>query len=152
MARTTVGLNSDGSGSGYGYGSGDGSGSGDGYGDGYGYGYGYGYGQEYIILGRQDAWTAYHYVRRNAAGQLLLRTERVTAIGEHLHEDEIALCEYGLHASLSPEDARKYRPSACDVVLTKVKVWGRIIIDKDKLVATDRQIIAICPGANLDDR
>jgi hypothetical protein len=58
---------------------------------------------------------------------------------EPLHEPEIALCEKGLHASFTIEDAKKYAP--VNSVLTEVKVWGRIIIDKDKMVATDRMIV-----------
>jgi len=51
------------------------------------------------------------------------------------------MCERGLHASLSPEDAKEYAPSPA--VLTRVHVWGRVIVGQDKLVATDRQIIEI---------
>jgi len=49
------------------------------------------------------------------------------------------MCEYGLHASFTPEDARDYAPYKS--VLTKVKIWGRVIIGRDKMVATDRMIL-----------
>ena len=56
-------------------------------------------------------------------------------------QDNIEMCRCGLHASLVPKDAKKYSPN--NTVLTKVKVWGEIHIGKDKLVATDRQIIEV---------
>jgi len=62
-------------------------------------------------------------------------------VGDVLKEPEIVLCKRGLHASLSRIDAAHYRPSGS--VLTKVLVWGRIIVDKDKLVATHRKIVAV---------
>jgi hypothetical protein len=62
-------------------------------------------------------------------------------IGQKLHSDEIILCQQGLHASLSIRDAQTYAPD--NPVLTKVKLWGEIIFDRDKLVATDREVIEI---------
>ena len=62
-------------------------------------------------------------------------------VGQKLHEDEIEMCQRGLHASFTPEEAEKYKPQ--NAVLTRVKVWGRVIVGEDKLVATDRQIIEI---------
>jgi len=100
-----------------------------------GCGYGSGYG--YVQIRKTSAWIAYHYIRKG----LLLRNGMKTAVGEHLHEKKIQMCEYGLHASFSQSDAAKYKPN--DAVLTKVLVWGRIEVGKDKLVATDRQIIEI---------
>jgi hypothetical protein len=47
-----------------------------------------------------------------------------------------------LHASLCIEDAKTYKSSE-NCVLTKVKVWGEIIFSKDKLVATNRQIVEV---------
>jgi hypothetical protein len=59
--------------------------------------------------------------------------------GEHLHVDNIEMCRRGLHASMTKADAKQYAPVGA--VLTRVKVWGRIRFEKDKLVATDRMII-----------
>ena len=70
-----------------------------------------------------------------------MRNGQEVKLGEELHEDEIKLCSKGLHASLVKEDAEQYAPGGS--VLTKVKVWGRIKIQRDKLVATDRQIKAV---------
>ena len=129
--------------SGYGYGC---SGLGYGYGDGcsgFGYGcsgYGDGCGDMEIILDYQSAWSAYHYIAKNG-DSMILRNGKTATVGEKLHEDKIKMCQTGLHASLARKDAATYRPSIS--VLTRVKVWGKIRIQRDKLVATDRQIIAI---------
>jgi len=88
-------------------------------------------------------WEAYHYIRRKGKG-FVLRSGMSTRIGDVLEEPKIALCERGLHASLSQGDAAKYRPNGS--VLTKVLVWGRIIVDRDKLVATHRKIVAVLEG------
>jgi len=138
-----------GNGSGYGSGSGDGDGNGSGYGSGYGYGNGYGngygdgdgYGDGSILeLSEAAAWSAYHYLATTGA-RMQLRSGATVAIGEHLHEDIISLCRCGLHASLSRHDAAKYQPAGS--ILTQVRVWGRVIVGHDKLVATDRKIIAV---------
>ena len=67
-----------------------------------------------------------------------MRNGKRIGLDEPLHEEKIKLCSRGLHASLSPKDARQYAPN--NSVLTKVLVWGRIKLQKDKLVATDRKI------------
>ena len=117
---------------GYGYGSGSGSG--------YGYGYGYGYGE--ININKKNAWLAWHYIRKSGDNEYVARNGMLISISDELTESEIAMCEKGLHASLLPTDARQYAPS--NSVLTKVKIWGRVIVGKDKLVATHRQLIMEC--------
>jgi hypothetical protein len=113
-----------------------------GYGSGYGDGSGYGYSDGYEIhLGKSEAWQAYHYIKRKKNNVLVMRSGQEIAIGQDLHESEIKMCEYGLHASLCPDDAHIYTPSRA--VLTSVLVWGRIILQKDKLVATNRRLIKI---------
>ena len=166
MENAALGLKygyGDGHGYGYGYGDGDGDGDGHGDGDGYGYGYGHGYGYGYghgyghgygdgdgyghgygdgckkIKIGAKKAWIAYHYILKSSSGVYVLRSNQPVKIGEELRERRIRMCEYGLHASLSAADARIYAPN--DSVLTKVKVWGTLICQRDKLVATRRQII-----------
>jgi len=133
-------------GSGYGFGDGDGSGYGSGSGDGdsygsgsgSGYGYGSGSGNQRIKLPKKLAWPAYHYIRKQN-GRYVLRSNKKVKRNQELHEPEIAMCEKGLHASLSPEHARRYAPS--NSVLTKVLVWGEMIVGKDKLVTTNRMIV-----------
>jgi len=158
-------------GSGYGISSGDGSGESyvasrndgygagcvEGYGCGCGVGYGYGYsnGEGYgyrsgppgstefaktLIIPEPYAWDAYHCVRIRD-GKYVLRDGRKVRVGEELYEPNIKLCVRGLHASLSPKDAVRYAPP--NSVLTKVKVWGKVQVDKDKLVATNRKIVEI---------
>jgi hypothetical protein len=146
---------------GYGYGYGYGFGFGDGYGFGYGYGFGfgdgddgygygsgfgdgsgsgYGYGSQEVIIPSHTPWMAYHYIRREGVAFFLRGGERTMA-GASLHKNDIEMCKRGLHASFSPGDAKKYAPA--DAVLTEVLVWGRILIDKDKLVATDRKLVRV---------
>ena len=131
----------DGDGSGSGYGSGYGYGDSSGYGHGSGYGDGDGYGSGYgeIEIKKKHSWLAYHYIKKSPNGTYVLRSGKHVARGETITEPRIKMCEHGLHASLLWKDARTYAPY--DSVLTKVKVWGRIICHKDKLVATNRQII-----------
>ena len=128
--------------SGYGDGDGDGDGYSSGYGDGSGSGDGSGYGSGYgeISISKQSAWTAYHYIRKESDG-FKMRNGRVVTIGEPIHEDAIEMCRCGLHAGLSKLNAKSYRPS--NSVLTEVLLWGRIIVEKDKVVVTDRQIVKV---------
>ena len=116
-----------------------------GYGSGYGYGYGYGYGDGYgdgiaLQIPRESAWIAYHYIVSHRQ-RLLLRSGEYVEVGDNIHEDRIEMCQMGLHASLCPADAVKYKPS--NSVLTKVLIWGKVVVAKDKLVATDRRIVEI---------
>jgi len=129
---------------GYGYGYGDGSGYygyGSGYGGGDGSGYGYGDGSETLEVPETTGWICYHYIQIAEKGRFRSRTGKNVVLGQHLHEDEIEMCHRGLHASLDPGDAKAYSPE--NGVLTKVLVWGRIHLGKDKLVATDRKIIEV---------
>ena len=156
------GYDDDGTGYGYGYdgyGGGYSSGSGyggyDGYRDGSGYGYGGGYGggcdgsgsgydgtgYETLEVPETAGWMCYHYIQIAEKGRFRSRTGKNVVLGQHLHEDEIEMCHRGLHASLNPGDAKAYSPE--NGVLTKVLVWGRIHLGKDKLVATDRTIIEV---------
>jgi hypothetical protein len=130
MADTNLGI--DGSGYGYGYGYG--------YGSGYGYGYGYGSFVK-IVIPESSAWEAYHYIPKNEDNQFVMRNGQIVNIGEHIHENNIKMCACGLHASLLKEDANKYAPKPS--ILTKVKIWGDIMISRDKIVATDRMIIKV---------
>jgi hypothetical protein len=52
---------------------------------------------------------------------------------------KLTFCSKGLHASLTPEEAREY----CDGILTKVACSGQVIFDKDKLVCSRREVLEI---------
>jgi hypothetical protein len=126
-------------GDGYGYGSGYGDGSGDGYGDGYGSGDGYGDGDTVLFIPQKHAWPAYHYIKKSKGKRFLLRDGRNIRLNQVASEPKIKMCEYGLHAGLTKRDAGQYAPAHS--VLTKVLVWGKVIVGRDKLVATHRKII-----------
>jgi len=62
------------------------------------------------------------------------------SIGQEIEFDgKLKLCVAGLHASMKISDSKRFAPE--NSVLTKVSVWGKIIFDKDKLVATNRMIL-----------
>ena len=128
----------DGSGCSYGDSFGYGPGCGCGYGCSGGDGSGSGYGEVTITV--DNPWIAYHYIHKSKEG-LQLRSERYTQVGEILQESVIEMCKCGLHASFTERDAQQYRPA--NSVLTRVQVWGRVIVAKDKLVATHRKIIEV---------
>jgi hypothetical protein len=136
--------NGSGHGHGYGYGHGDGYGYGSGYGNGNGSGHGHGSGFVYknriglIHLKKHQSWNAYHFCCVED-GKLRLRDLKIKDIHSVLHHKEkLILCTAGFHASLTIKDARQYAPinSHCFMV----KVWGKIILDEDKLVAEYRQV------------
>jgi len=140
----------DGYGDGYGYGYvsgagyGDGSGSGYGYGDGYGAGSGYGSDDGYeILVGYNNCIEAWHYIKKDGR-RLVMRNGQEVELNEQLYENNIKLCACGFHSSIKESEAKEYAPNGS--VLTKVKVWGRVIYGEDKLVSTNREIIEV-----LDD-
>ena len=81
---------------------------------------------------------AYHYIRK-IGEHYVMRNGQHVLLGEVITEPEIKMCEHGLHASFSVGDAKKYAPA--QGILTRVEVWGKILIEKDKLVATHRRIV-----------
>ena len=107
-------------------------------------GYGDGYGEFNLCIPRASAWSAYHYVRKQGDAYLL-RDGGLVRRGQLLeHDGELTMCSSGLHASLTPSDAKQYAPA--NSVLTRVEVSGIVILSKDKLVAKQRTIVA-----ELDD-
>ena len=60
--------------------------------------------------------------------------------GQTLRRDpnKLALCNYGLHASVQPLDALDYAPGP---VVCLVRLGGRIIEDADKCVASRRTVL-----------
>jgi len=140
MCRCEHGEGS-GCGKGCGFNDGSGSGASNSYGDSYADGCGSGVmSAKTLIIPKSHAWDVYHYVRV-CDGKYILRNNREVNVGEELYEPSIKMCVCGLHASLSPEDAAKYAPP--NSALTKVKVWGKLRVGVDKLVATNRKIVEI---------
>jgi hypothetical protein len=78
---------------------------------------------------------AWHFV-----GATLRDGRPVPADGEMLvHTGPLDLCASGLHASVSPFDALRYAPGE---TLCLVRVAGEVLYDTDKLVCSERTIIA----------
>lgn len=136
-----------GDGDGYGYGYGNGSGNSD---DGSGYGDGTGCNAIELHIPRIAAWRAYHYVAKDSDGSYRLRDGRTVAIGEALIESDIKMCVSGLHAGLTEKNARRYRSDVINPVLTEVLIWGRVNLEKDKLVATNRMMVREIPESESD--
>ena len=50
------------------------------------------------------------------------------------------LCERGMHGSIRPLDALQYAPGP---IVCRVRLWGDVVQDGDKLVARHREVIAM---------
>ena len=84
---------------------------------------------------RRKSILAWHFV-----GATLRDGRPVPKDGEKLKFDGTPImCERGLHASRHPFDALRYAPGS---VLCRVRCGGTIIEDDDKLVCTERTILA----------
>ena len=83
--------------------------------------------------------TAYHFLALGGRMRHPVNGHTHVVAGLALHEDEIQLCVRGLHASIKPIDALQYAPGPC---LTLVECSGKIVKDIDKIVCTDRKVIA----------
>ena len=80
---------------------------------------------------------AWHFLREGG----LTRDNHVAHVGETLHVDPpIKLCDRGLHASRRLIDALEDAPGP---VLCRVRCSGELIEGGDKLVCTDREILAM---------
>ena len=88
-----------------------------------------------FVVANYTIGSAYHFV-----GDKLRDGSPVPPDGEWLiHSGPLKMCESGLHASLDPFDALAYAPGP---ILCMVKVGGTIIQGDDKLVASERMIVA----------
>jgi len=114
---------------------------GDGDGDGYGHGSGSGYGDGYMDVPHDTPIIAWHYADRSGHLAYDLRDVKVHA-GLVLECDPeiVSLCSGGLHASMTPEEASRYRTG----VLCRVAVSGRVQWGGDKLTGSRREVIEIC--------
>ena len=90
------------------------------------------------MVEKSKPWMAFHFIAKKG-NRYVLRNRKETKKGEEISEDEIKMCHYGLHSSLSETDAKQYKPYGS--VLTTVAVWGRVIVAEDKIVSTHRKII-----------
>jgi hypothetical protein len=83
-----------------------------------------------------DAW---HFVADD--GQLANGWNLSVAPGYIYSEDSpIVICESGLHASRKAFDALRYAPGA---MLCRVKVWGDVSEQADKLVGCHREVLQV---------
>ena len=95
---------------------------------------------------RSEAFVAYHFLppADDVEGEYRPRNmDRTVSAGTVLHASAVSLCEQGLHASLTPRQARNYGYSGD--VLTEVLVWGGVRFGATKLVASNRLILRALP-------
>ena len=83
--------------------------------------------------------TAYHFLVLGGRMRHPVDGHTHVTKGLSLHEDKIKLCVRGLHASIEPLDALQYAPGPC---LTLVECSGDVLCEDDKIVCTDRKVIA----------
>ena len=130
----------DGCGDGYGNGYGEGDGCGDGYGygcgDGYGHDHGYGSFARPSFVQHSAPLLAY-WVLGGDNHKHLGKPCDTTPGSVHVWDAMPDLCYVGLHASLTLEDARKYRIGTA----YRVACSGLVILGSDKLVCTRRVIL-----------
>jgi len=75
------------------------------------------------------------------------RDGQTVTVGSRLHVDPpLVLCERGLHASHRIIDALRYAPGP---VVCRVRMSGEIVDGLDKLVATDREVVAMTDATNV---
>lgn len=85
----------------------------------------------------EGAVLAWHFLREGG----LTRDGRTVHVGETLHVDPpLILCWHGLHASRRLIDAPANAPGP---VLCRVRCSGEVIDGSDKLVCTDRTVLAM---------
>lgn len=85
---------------------------------------------------------AWHFLQDDGRLQWKCGRYRKPKVGQTLtvDPDKLNMCSYGLHASVRIIDALKYAPGS---LVCRVEVGGRIIHQDDKLVASERTIIAM---------
>ena len=81
-----------------------------------------------------DKILAWHFTKG-----MVLRDGQPLVIGKtYIHTGKIKMCESGYHASKRITNALRYAPGA---QLSRVRVWGDIQEDGDKLVARNRKVL-----------
>ena len=85
---------------------------------------------------------AWHFLTEDGAMQWKCGRVLKPKVGQTLTRDpeKLELCSYGLHASVRLIDALQYAPGP---ILCRVEMGGRIINGDDKLVASERTVLAM---------
>jgi hypothetical protein len=81
---------------------------------------------------------AWHFVAGNRMlrdGSLLVEPGYIYSIGA---EESVEMCEVGMHASRRAIDALQYAPGP---VVCRVRLWGDVREDADRLVARHREVL-----------
>jgi hypothetical protein len=116
-----------------------------GFGDGYGYGNGNGYGDGNgdgdLEIDPSTPIVAYHYVPFDGRLRYLHGVERPLVEPGLVLEwhGDLVLCDRGLHASFTAEEAASY----CKGVLTKVACSGQVKMGTDKFVCSRREVLEV---------
>ncbi len=88
---------------------------------------------------------AWHFLREDK--KMGYKDGRLVRVGHTFKcdPDSIELCKFGFHASINPMDAIYYAPGP---VACRVELGGRIIKGGDKVVASERTVIAMADVSN----
>lgn len=89
---------------------------------------------------------AWHFLQDDGRLQWPCGRYRKPKVGQTLKvdPDHIELCRFGLHASKRIIDALEYAPGS---LICRVEVGGKIIHGSDKLVSSERTIIAMADAS-----
>ena len=87
---------------------------------------------------------AWHFVRGNRRLGFG-HGETVAAGYVYAVKGQIALCRWGLHASVKPLDALQYAPGP---IVCRVEMGGEIIRGADKIVAQTREVLWMADATN----
>ncbi len=87
----------------------------------------------------------WHFLQKNRT--LRYGDDRYVSPGKTYTSGEEAprLCEYGMHASRKALDALRFAPGS---VVCRVRCWGDVLVDNDKFVARNREVLWM---ANVED-
>ena len=93
-------------------------------------------------MGSGEVMKAWHFLTEDGAMQWKCGRVLKPKVGQTLTRDpdKLELCSYGLHASVRLIDALQYAPGP---ILCRVEMGGRIIKGDDKLVASERTVLAM---------
>ena len=98
---------------------------------------------------KQDKVLAWHFLRPDK--RLGYKDGRKVVKGRKMKcgpDRTIRLCEYGMHASLSPLDALSFVHWA-NPIICRVELSGGVLHGEDKIVAPERKVIAWCDADKL---
>ena len=88
---------------------------------------------------------AWHWLQKDR--RLRYGTKEIVEAGKtYRHDDDLVLCNSGLHASKRITDALRYAPGP---VVCRVEMGGKFVHGDDKLVATERKVLWMLDATDI---